>query len=363
MDVVYDYSNKFVASVSGFLEWWEENASKFSVVVPEGVDAVQVMTIHKSKGLQFPVVIYPFADMGFSKLSKNGEWVELENLPGTEPLDVAWIRITKALQETRFEEVYAEEQGKTLLDTLNMMYVAFTRAVDKLFVFSKYPGKTSGGDNVPTLLMNFLQHRQVFQEGQDIYSFGENHVTEKDNLSDDSLNDASKEVFGEYISSPWTDKVSIRSLQAEKKVGFQAEESSERGSMIHDIMERINSLDDVEKILQQMLQSGQLDESEKDLLHAKIMEVLNNPLIQSWYAAGLDARNECGMYDDKGSFYRADRVVLQESSAVIIDYKTGMPYPSHKRQIENYASVIKKMGYSDIKKYIVYLDHGKIELV
>ena len=363
MDVVYDYSNKFVASVSGFLEWWEENASKFSVVVPEGVDAVQVMTIHKSKGLQFPVVIYPFADTGFSKLSKNGEWVELENLPGTEPLDVAWIRITKALQETRFEEVYTEEQGKTLLDTFNMMYVAFTRAVDKLFVFSKYPGKSSGGDNVPALLINFLQHRQVFQEGQDIYSFGENHITERESVTDDSLNDASAEVFGEYISSLWTEKVSIRSLQAEKKAGIQAEESSERGSMIHDIMERINSLDDVEKILQQMLQSGRLDETEKDMLNSKILKVLKDPAIQPWYVAGLDARNECGMYDDKGSFYRADRVVLQENSAVIIDYKTGMPYASHKRQIENYASVIKKMGYSDIKKYIVYLDHGKIELV
>ena len=363
MDVVYDYSNKFVASVSGFLEWWEENASKFSVVVPEGVDAVQVMTIHKSKGLQFPVVIYPFADKGFSKLSKNGEWVELENLPGPEPLDVAWIRISKALQETRFEEIYTEEQGKTLLDTLNMMYVAFTRAVDKLFVFSKYPGKTSGGDNVPTLLVNFLQHRQVFREEQDIYSFGENHITERESLTHGRLNDAFAEVFEEYLSTPWTEKVSIRSLQAEKKADIQVAESSERGSMIHEIMEKINSLDDVEKILHQMLQSGQLDENEKDTLQKRILLVLKDPAIEPWYTAGLDARNECGMYDDKGNFYRADRVVLQQNCAVIIDYKTGMPYSGHKRQIEKYASVIKQMRYSDIKKYIVYIDKGKIELV
>ncbi|TVQ82399.1 MAG: hypothetical protein EA393_16905, partial [Bacteroidetes bacterium] len=362
MDVVYDYNNKFVASVSGFLEWWEENATKFSVVVPEGVDAVQVMTIHKSKGLQFPVVIYPFADTGFSKLSKNGEWVELENIPGTEPLDVAWVRISKALYETRFEEVYTEEQGKTLLDTLNIMYVAFTRAVDKLFVFSKYPGKSSGGDNVPTLLVNFLQQRQVFQDGQDIYSFGENHITERESFPDGSLNDASAEVFGEYISSPWTEKVSIRSLQAEKEPDIRSAESSERGSMIHDIMERIHTLDDVEKILQQMLQSGRIDESEKDILHSKILGVLKDPLIQPWYAAGSDARNECGMYDEQGRFFRADRVVLQDTTAVIIDYKTGEPYPQHAQQLNKYASVIKKMGYSDIKKYIVYLDHGKIEL-
>ena len=182
-------------------------------------------------------------------------------------------------------------------------------------------------------------------------------------MTDDSSHDASDEVFGEYLSSSWTEKVSVRSLQAEKKTGTQAEESSERGSMIHDILERIHTLDDVEKILQQMLQSGRIDETEKNIIQKKILGVLKDPAIQPWYASGLDARNECGMYDDKGNFFRADRVILQHNSAVIIDYKTGMPYPSHKRQIENYASVIKQMGYSDIEKYIVYIDQGKIELV
>ncbi|MBW6478374.1 MAG: UvrD-helicase domain-containing protein [Bacteroidales bacterium] len=362
MDVIYDYSNKFISSASGFLEWWEKNAEKFSVVVPEGVDAVQVMTIHKSKGLQFPVVIYPFADVSFGKLSKNGQWIELEDLPGAEPLEISWIRISKALQETSLEYIYDEEQGKTLLDILNVMYVAFTRAVDKLFVFTKLPGKTSKSDNVPSLLVNFLAHRNMFSEGENIYAFGENHSLLPS--EDYDINrETSADVFREYISSPWTSKVNIRSLQLEKKPVLQSEESSERGSWMHDIMEKIHTPKDAEKVLKQLQQTGQVDETEKERLQSQILSILNNPVISPWYADGLDVRNECGMYDEKGRYFRADRVVLQDTMAVIIDYKTGDPYPHHTRQINNYASIIKKMGYSDIKKYIVYLDHDKIELV
>jgi ATP-dependent exoDNAse (exonuclease V) beta subunit len=362
MDVIYDYSNKFVSSVSGFLEWWEKNSGKFSVVVPEGVDAVQVMTIHKSKGLQFPVVIYPFADAGFSKLSKDGQWVELENIPGTEPLDIAWVKITKALQETPLEPLYLEERGKTLLDILNVTYVAFTRAVDKLFVFSKLQGNSSKGENVPSLLVNFLKHENAFAEAESIYTFGRDHSVERGEALIDT-EDASTDVFNTYISTPWTDKINIRSLQLGKKPELQSEESSERGSWIHNIMEKIHTEKDVDKVLNHLLQSGQIDENEKSRLHSQILSILDNPDISPWFAEGLDARNECGMYDEQGRYFRADRVVLQDQTAVIIDYKTGEPYPHHAAQISNYASIIKQMGYSDIKKYIVYLDHGKIELV
>jgi ATP-dependent exoDNAse (exonuclease V) beta subunit len=308
------------------------------------------------------VVIYPFADGSFGKLSKDGQWIELEDLPGTEPLDISWIRISKALQETSLEYIYEEEQGKTLLDILNVMYVAFTRAVDKLFVFSQVPGKTSKGDNVPALLVNFLTHENVFSEKESIYTFGDDHVAENTEVSGD-VKEASAEIFKEYMSSPWTEKVNIRSLQLEKKPVLQSEESSERGSWMHDIMEKIHSEKDVEKVLNQLLQTGQVDETEKKKLKSQILSIINNPVISSWYTESLDARNECGMYDEKGRFFRADRVVLQNTTAVIIDYKTGDPYPHHTRQINNYASIIKQMGYSDIKKYIVYLDHDKIELV
>lgn len=363
MDVVYEYTGKFVSSASGFLEWWADKSGNYSVVVPEGVDAVQVMTIHKSKGLQFPVVIYPFVDMGFGKASKKGQWVELDDVPGAGPLDVAWIRMTAALQSTPYADLWEEEMGKTLLDTLNVVYVAFTRAAEKLFILSKYPGKTSKGDNMPALLITYLEQAGLLSPGQDTYSFGENFTPRKSELPATDATGEQQTIFDEYISTPWSHKVSIRSQQLSLKADDSAEESVERGSRIHEIMEKIHTPGDVDRILNQMLQAGIMEEEEKTLLQEKITGLLGHPDLAPWYRAGLNARNECGMYDEKGCFFRADRVVLEKDTAVVIDYKTGEPYPHHYRQVDNYAEVIKQMGFTTVKKCLVYIDQGRVELV
>lgn len=362
MDVIYDYSNRFVASPAAFLEWWAENASRFSVVVPEGVDAVQVMTIHKSKGLQFPVVIYPWADMGFGRLSKPGQWVELEELPGCTPLEVAWVKISKAMEGTRYEPIWQEEKGKTMLDILNVVYVAFTRAVDKLFVISKAPGKSGNSENIPGLLHQFLSQDNVQPDPSGVFRFGENSPV----VSAEGQSPATAALFGAYVSLPWTQRLSIRSRQLEKVSTPDLPppaDASQRGSRIHAIMEKIHAPGQVETVLEQLRATGQMDEDQKRELHQQITSVLNHPGLLKWYQPGMEARNECGMYDDQGQFFRADRVVVQHDKAAVIDYKTGEPYPWHKEQIIRYGAVLTQMGYREVEKYLVYLDSGTVELV
>jgi len=366
MEAVNEYSGKFVSSLSDFLTWWEVKALKYSIVVPEGVDAVQVMTIHKSKGLEFKVVIYPYVDQSLTKMYKKGEWIELSDLPGTDSLTVSWVGLTKELENTPCKENYLTEKAKTALDVLNVTYVAFTRAVDRLYILTKHDEADKySEEGIAGLLKMFLAQRGIWDNGQKIYTFGEN----PESRADDPTRQAKRkevvtdDIFGSYPSFAWFDKIVTRSGRHPLSKIDSEEEGTERGSMIHEIMAMINTPSDVVPVLQRFFSSGQIASIERDSLKEKINAVLGNPAISQWFMPGLPARNECGMLDANGKFFRVDRVILQNNAAVIIEYKTGNPYPSHIRQINDYASVISQMGYPISGKYLVYIDQGQVNIV
>jgi ATP-dependent exoDNAse (exonuclease V) beta subunit len=352
MDVLHEYSNKYTGTLSGFLEWWAENSSKYSVVVPEGIDAVRVMTIHKSKGLQFPVVICPFCDQDFSKPGKKGQWVELPFMEETSPLSVAWLSYSKLMNETPYEDDYKKELGKTVLDVLNVLYVALTRPVEKLFIISRT--ENSNGNNLSGILRDFLKKENLWSEQLSIYSFGINPACI---AKTPVINESSEEMFGEYISLPWSDRISVRTHQPENTAGDTA---SGRGLIIHEIMEKINDADDLPRVLQQFTDAGIIDSDEKTILHEKILSIINLPELKEFFSPGVFGKNECGMYDQNGDYFRADRVILNYPSAAIIEYKTGQPHDNHRLQIERYVTLLKEMGYTQIRDYLVYLDLQKV---
>lgn len=130
-DAVLEYVQTETGSIPGFLDWWEKG--NFSVVLPESQDAIQIMTIHKSKGLEFPVVIIPFADWEFMAGRPGLLWLK----PDSEPLNTfpaLPVNFGSGLKNTIFESEYYKEEALTVIDNLNLLYVAFTRAVVRLYV-------------------------------------------------------------------------------------------------------------------------------------------------------------------------------------------------------------------------------------
>ncbi len=358
MDAVYDFSEKNMLSYADFLAWWDEKSSKYSIVVPEGVDAVQVMTVHKSKGLQFPVVIHPFAHQKANKPTKAGFWLDSKQ-SGVQDLPAAWLSMNKSgLEGTPFEDVLEEEMGKTFLDMLNATYVAFTRPVEKLFIFTKkeenYKPATVNG-----LLHDFLMQSGFWQEDRDEYTFGEFEPSSQEAKTTEPRDTP----FRELISNPWSRALRMKSHHLDRSIIFDKSSALERGNLIHRAMEQIAGINDLDGVLQQMLDRGEIDEEIRSEWDVKIRQLLEHPEVAPCFAPNIKIKTEAGMYDSEGNFYRPDRVVFLEDQCVIIDYKSGSAYEKHNEQMDTYAYILKSMGYPEVKKLLLYLDQGKAKTV
>ncbi len=358
-DAVFDYSRKNTRSVPDFLEWWEENGNAYSLSTPEGVDAVQVMTIHKSKGLQFPVVIYPFAHEKTRTTTRQGLWAKpgLDALP---ELETAWVPLSEqALGHSPLQGLLEDELNQSYLDVLNLVYVACTRPSEKLFVVSNAPGKEENRA-VNGLFRDFLRHEGLWKEDKDTYVFGDPHSPV---AHPSSFAPAHPGPFNAIISRPWHRDLRMRSHQVERSLLLDLPDPLERGNLIHRAMEQIRHDGEVESVLDHMVRAGEIDRATREEWLQKIRQLLRLPEVAPYFREGLHIKYEAGIFDREGSFYRPDRVILGETEAVVMEYKSGKAYQRHRDQMNTYARLLNDMGYPRVKKLILYLDQLRVETV
>ncbi len=357
MDAVLDFTKCMKNAVPDFLSWWEEAGLKKSVVISESVNAVRILTIHKAKGLEFPVVIYPFASED-KRLKPQSRWVNLpkENMP---ELEVSLVPLNNTLLKTPLASVMEEEVNKKLLDLFNLTYVTFTRPVARFYIISELPAQNSGSKTISTqdLLLYYLKAKQLWEDGKRNYTFGTEGATAEKGAKKQTIPAI---IFEPLSTSGWRNKTVLKLKSTEVMPHEYNEDAIRWGNLIHDAMCRIKTLNDLETVLHKLFEDGLIKLNEKDEAGEKVLKVIKNTGIERYFTPDCLVYNEREILDSSGNIYRPDRIAIKNGTAAVIDYKTGNADEKHKLQVDYYAALLKQMGYECIEKYLVYIDRAEV---
>jgi len=350
LDAILKASKNNQFEFSDLPDWWEEHKDKLSIVVPVGTNAVQIMTIHKAKGLEFPVVIYPFASEKLRK-TKDKLWIDIDNTK-VPKLKTALVNTAAALDETDFSRLYHEEMDKSLLDLVNLLYVVMTRPTERLYIMAlRPPQRSDATESVPGFFRDYLQSLQLWDDNRNEYSFGSK--AEREN-KDDKLSEAYH--LKNVISESWKHRLRL-SLQAPKNWDVENPDlEKSRGQLIHLILSAIHTASEIDDVLRGFLTDGIINEEEKSGLETEISKMLANPAISRYFREGLDVKTEAEILLSNGNVFRPDRIIFEGKAVTVIDFKTGKKSEKHKEQVRNYVKLINEMEYEPVKGILLYIN-------
>jgi ATP-dependent exoDNAse (exonuclease V) beta subunit len=347
LDVVYRFGDKEGNELKQFFSWWEAKKHTFSIQLPEGTNAVQVMTIHKSKGLEFPVVIHPYATYD-ARIQRQNEWVTV-NDHALLPLNQFLVPLNKTLTLTELAAVYEEEMEKSLIDTYNLMYVTFTRPTDRLYIFPNPPSKSRANRSVSDLLAAYYETTTAFAVQPERMIFGNLEARREV----DERSEEKSFVLEPPISNDWREQLEIS--YRSPLLWEQGRNAIHFGNLIHDVLAKVITVADVAKQAGRLVKSGLINEEEAAQLIQRITKLLSDQRIHHLFREGLMVLNELNILSKDTHNQRPDRVVLFDNEAAIIDYKTGAVESKHSKQLQRYADVLKEMGYQVKEMYLIYL--------
>jgi ATP-dependent exoDNAse (exonuclease V) beta subunit len=360
LDIVLERDVRNQAGIADFLIFWDKNSSKFSIPSPEGNNAVRIMTIHKSKGLEFPVVIMPFAEEDYNRKPKDKLWLDAEEMDLGLPK--ALIDNSSAVEGFGEEakSVYDQKKQEELLDNVNVLYVALTRAEEQLYVISNMNLSKKGEvpkNNMCAFFINYLQIKGIFEEEILEYEFGD-----KVKISSKSKHiDTSKPI--ENVAET-LDSKNIKIAQREALMwGTHQQESIEYGNVIHEILSFVKTKNDVDLAVYKAIENGLINSVQKELVYKTIQEIVNHIELELFFAEGNEVLNEQTIIQKEGRIIKPDRVVIAQGNTVfLLDYKTGVHNAKYQRQLEDYQFAIEQMGFSVKRKSLVYIGE-QVEVV
>ena len=387
MDFMQDYVAVNGNAIDGFLKAWQEADPKISS--PSDPESVRVMTIHKSKGLEFQHVIFPFAEeIGLFRSEKH--WTR-PTVEGTELEGIADgvynVSLRKpANEDSLFREGSQREMQFQLVDNINTFYVALTRPVKGLTVIASNPPEKIAAAIVPVPSCDFTDFSQILYAY--LYGYGEalGYVREE---ADDKIvfskgdifnystvkrkSDTISELTPGYPSYPLNPQAEDEESDVRERgrLKFSADsidffcdevrnEARLNGTVLHGILSEVVTLSDLPDAVRHAFESGEIDAGrEEEYLNILTQRVAAHP---DWFPVdGAEVLNETGLIDTDGELRRPDRVLIKDGNVTVIDYKFGEKNRRYRRQVSRYADIYRRMGYSEITPIIWYVLTDEVE--
>lgn len=415
-DAVLDYCDSKCADIASFLEWWDKKGENLSISSPEDTDAISIMTIHKSKGLEFECVILPDIDISFEPGNKSRwVWTPLpESFPFRDRLpDYVPVALDASLEglpsesdpETvkpgPFAPLWQHEKRMVLTDNLNKIYVAFTRAVSELYILTgdyktraKEPKLIGDGRKLVNKLCIYLHDAMSLSamaaddsdmlypdpaEIREPQMFGGMTYGEKPSPMDVAqriakrMRDAkaipSEEITGYYVNSD-------QPLLAFTEDGYsspdpydedRADPRSE-GSLIHEVLEQMETYGDLHRAVGRMRIKGRIDSDGADALEAMLADALEATSATCWFDGSMRVVNERPLLRRRSRMSRPDRLLVSRDgrTAIVVDYKCGVSLHNskHHAQVRSYMKALQESGMFDtVEGWLWYVKEGKIQKV
>lgn len=385
LDNLRHFSAQQPCDLATFNRHWETRMC--SQPIPETQrDGIMLMTIHKSKGLEFHSVIVPYCNWKMVENSSTFKPQQLWVKPGHEPfnrLKLLPVEFTSRLEDSVFHDDYRSEAGLQAVDNLNLLYVAFTRAGANLSIICTSGKKSTreSTDSKPLLLdAGQLIQDSMLSEGMlsspDITEFESGTVVAS---APEKKSDGSDNPF-EPREIPVTCKLHSYSMQAQFKQSGQSDrfvhlsgddadaESRDRfietGKLMHDLFSKIETAGQADREIDDMLAQGLLESRDKsDALKAQVRKYLENDYAKDWFGGSYTLFNETPvLFRENGQLQnrRPDRVMVRDGAATVVDFKFGNEREDYMHQVAQYAELLEKMGYKPVRAYIWYVYTGKI---
>ncbi|MBO9694546.1 exodeoxyribonuclease V subunit beta [Chryseobacterium sp.] len=346
LEMLFNFTQNAGASTKEFLKYWDEEASSYTIQASENIDAIQIMTIHKSKGLEFPIVFIPM--MNKNRDSEFTNWFDTNESDALKSVNIN--QFSKNLEAYDDEILFFNSKNayKNLIDRLCLQYVATTRPVEQLFFYLQKPNKTS--NNLE--LLDFLQTKNQEQADEfDLYPVHPEML--KKHSKDKSSSFKTQNI--QNLKNVNEKNTSIRIATPSKN--YQVRNEKVRiGLFVHELLSKINTEKDITKVLEGYALEGQITLEEKKEIQYTLQEIINT------YAEYFDEKweviNEKDiMISENGEshIFRPDRILKGNEGYIIVDFKTGEPKAKDEAQVEGYKNILERLGKKVIKTQIIYL--------